>query len=151
MKENNCEFEERIVKGAMAKSPNQKIATHLAQCADCREALRVAGWMQTFAATSEPKNLPKPGFIRWKAQIVEKQAAANRATKPMMWAQTFTVVSVAATVVWLLFGNHTGFSTTFQALFESFELVAAPFLICFVCAAFVCLTFFYKWREPSKK
>jgi type VI protein secretion system component VasF len=33
---------------------------------------------------------------------------------------------------------------------ESFELVAAPFLISFLCGGIVCLLLAYKWLEPSK-
>jgi uncharacterized membrane protein YciS (DUF1049 family) len=43
------------------------------------------------------------------------------------------------------------FSVVLQNFSASIELIAAPFLIAFVCAALVCAVFAIKWRESAGK
>lgn len=151
MKENSCEYEQSLVKGLASGKQNKELAAHLSGCPDCREALKIAGWMQAFAAGSQPQALPKPGFIRWKAQLIEKRSKAEQATRPIVWTQMATVVLVAAAVVWGLATNQSQLAPTAKVLFESLELVATPLLIGFSCAVFACLAFAFKWRQPAKR
>jgi hypothetical protein len=151
MKENFCKYEQTVLKESKTINQNKELFAHVSQCANCREALKLAGWMHAFASASQPKNLPKPGFIRWKANIVEKQKTAERATQPIEWAQAITVMLVSATVFWLLIQNSNQFGAGVNVLLASFELIAIPLLIVSTCAAFICLLIAYKWREPSRR
>jgi len=152
MKDKICEFEKAVVKESAQGIQNEKLALHVKECADCREALKVAGWMQNFAANPAPKRaLPTPGFLWWKSKIIEKQAAGKRAAQPIVWTQTAAVILAIITTVWLAVKFQSKFSTVLENFSASMELIAAPFLIAFVFAAVVCIAVAFKWREPSRK
>lgn len=151
MKEKFCEYEQTVLKESKSANQNKELVAHVSQCANCREALKVADWMHAFATASQLKNLPKPGFVRWKAHIVEKQKNVERATRPIEWAKAITVMLVSAAVIGLFIQNSNQFGTTVSALLASFELIAVPLLIVSTCAAFICLLIAYKWREPSRR
>ncbi len=152
MKNQICEFEKAVVNESARGIKNEKLALHIKECAGCREALKVAGWMQNFAAATVPKRaLPTAGFVRWRSKIIEKQAAGNRAAQPIVWTQTVAIMSVIITITWLAIKYRSKFSTVIENFSASFDLVALPFLIAFVCAAFVCTAIGFKWRETSRK
>ncbi|MEJ7700333.1 MAG: hypothetical protein WKF71_11905 [Pyrinomonadaceae bacterium] len=152
MKKQICEFEKAVVKELAQGIQNEKLAFHIKECAGCREALKVAGWMQNFAVVGAPKRaLLTAGFIWWKAKLIEKQAAGKRAAQPIVWTQRAAIILVTITSVWFVNKYQSKFSTVIENFSASFELIAAPFLIAFVCAAFVCLAIAFKWRETSKK
>ena len=152
MKNRICEFEQAIVKELKQGIPNEKLAVHVKECADCREALKVSNWMQNFATTTAPKRaLPTAGFLWWKSKIIEKQEAGKRAAQPIVWTQTAAVILAVITAVWLAVKYQSKFSTVLENFSASIEIIAAPFLIAFVFAAVVCIGVAFKWREPSRK
>jgi hypothetical protein len=74
-------------------------------CDACREAARVAGWLQAVAAaaTAAP---PDPGRLWSRAaiarEIVRRQELARRAARPALWFQrAAAIVALAATAVWI--------------------------------------------------
>lgn len=152
MSDKICEFEKEIVKEPSQEAMSETLALHVKDCAGCREALQVSGWMKNFAASAAPKHaLPTASFLLWKAKIIEKQEAGRRAAQPIAWTQTGAVILVLLTMVWFVIKFQSKFSTVLENLSASIELVAAPFLTAFVFAAIVSLAIAFKWREPSKK
>jgi len=152
MKNQICEFEKAVVKDFEQGIQNEKLAFHVKECAACREALKVASWMQNFAAATAPKRaLPTPGFLWWKSKIIEKQEAGRRAAQPIVWTQTAAIILVIITTAWLAIKYQSKFSTVIENFSASIELIATPFLIAFVFAAVVCIAVAFKWREPSRK
>lgn len=150
-KEKNCEFEQKIVKEFASRKANQELSAHVASCANCREALKVAAWMQSFAREeSRLPALPTAGFLWWKAQIIQKQNAAERAMQPLRWAQViaFTLAAAAFAGVSIIIPEQ--FAPVWKYFSESLELIAMPLLISFVCGGIVFLLLAYKWLEPSK-
>lgn len=152
MKNQICEFEKVVVKELTQGIQNEKLALHVKECAGCREALKIASWMQNFAANAAPKRrLPTPGFLRWKSKIIEKREAGERAVQPIVWTQTAAIFLTVVTTAWLAIKYQSKFSTVIENFSASLQLVAAPFLIAAVFAAVVCLAVAFKWREPSRK
>ena len=152
MKKQFCEFEKAVVKDFGQGIQNEKLAVHIKECGACREALKVASWMQNFAAATAPKRaLPTPGFLRWKSKIIEKQEAGRRAAQPIVWTQTAAIILAVITTAWLALRYQSKFSTVLENFSASIELVAAPFLIAFIFAGFVCLFAALKLREPRKR
>ncbi len=152
MKNQICEFEKAVVKESAQGNPNEKLALHVKECADCRDALKVASWMQNFAANAATKRtLPTPGFLWWKSKIIEKREAGKRATQPIMWTQIAAIILAIITTAWLAVKYQSKFSTVLENFSASIKLVAVPFLIAFVFAAVVCIAVAFKWREPSRK
>ncbi|MCA1636845.1 MAG: hypothetical protein LC768_00655 [Acidobacteria bacterium] len=151
MKNKICEFEQTVIKELGQGIPNEKLALHVKGCFACKETLKIASWMQNFAAPAPERALPTPGLLWWKSKIIEKQAAGKRAAQPIVWTQTAAVILVIITTAWLAIKYQSKFSTVLENFSASIELIAAPFLIAFVCAALVCLAVAFKWREPSRK
>jgi len=151
-KEKICEFEQKIVKEFASQKANQELSVHAANCPNCREALKVAAWMQAFArAESQLPALPTSGFLWWKAQIIQKQTAAQRATQPLVWAQVIAFALAAAAFAGILIIIPEQFASVWKYFSESLELVAAPLLISFLCGGIIFLLLAYKSLEPFKK
>ncbi len=151
-KEKNCEFEQKIVREFSGWKDSPELSAHVASCANCREALKVATWMRTSArAESQLPPLPTPGFLWWKAQIIQKQTAARRATQPLVWAQVIAFALAAAAFTGILIIIPEQFASVWKYFSESLELVAAPLLISFLCGGIVFLLLAYNSLEPFKK
>jgi len=147
-----CEYEQSVVKELAQGKQNEKLVAHIKVCAECREALKVARWMQTFAAaTMKPQALPAPGLLWWKAQLSKKQEAARRALQPIVWTQIIAIVAFAAVLVWLMGKNQTQLISVWKNTLASLEIIAVPLLISLVFATLACLLLVFKWREPLRK
>ena len=151
MKKQICEFEKAVIKDAGQGNQSENLALHIKDCAACRETSAVAGWMRNFAAAAPERVLPAAGFIWWKAKLIEKRAAGERAAQPIVWTQRAAAILAAITGFWLVSRYQSKFSTVFEKFSASIELIAAPFLITVVCAVIICLAIAFKWRKTSKK
>src|SRR5215475_4601844 len=73
---------------------------HSVDCPDCRETLAVIEWMTSLADnTAVPRELPRPGFLLFKAQIQKRLLAARRVDLPI-YAMTVVagILLVAGTI-----------------------------------------------------
>jgi hypothetical protein len=110
--------------------------------------LKIAGWMQKFSASTAPNRaLPTAGFILWKSKIIEKQQAGIRAVQPIIWAQKAAILLTVTIMIWLAVQFQSEFKAVMKIFSASVELIALPFLVAFVCAAFICAVIAFKWRK----
>jgi uncharacterized Tic20 family protein len=151
MKNQICEFEKAVVNESTRGVLSERLKIHVKDCADCREVLRVAAWLQNFAAEVPKRPLPTAGFIWWKSKIIEKQAAGRRAAQPILWTQTIAVIVAVVASVWFGFTYQSKFAAVIENFSASIEIIAIPSLIALVCAAFICVVIAFKWRESSGK
>ncbi len=158
MSEKECKFAQSVIKQSASIEVSEDVLQHTARCSDCREALHVAKWMRAFAATTapQPRSLPAPGLIWWKSQLIKRQAAAERATKPIRLAQWISYGLVALTFLWWLIKNPARVNgqveklePAWSGLLASLELVAVPLLIGFACATVACGLLFFSFRALS--
>ena len=155
MKPAGCERERSVVKESAAGDLSEAAQAHIAACADCREAFKVARWMRSFAvsAPTQPLRLPLAGTLLWKFQLLEKRRAARRVTQPILVAQVAACLSAATTFLWLTLSGRLPFERQVSARFgdalAALEAAAAPLLVGFACAAFVCLALLYTLRRLS--
>jgi hypothetical protein len=141
-----CGRERSVIKEISSGEAGEAARAHVASCAGCQEAFRIAGWMQAFAAGAaslRPPRLPSAGALLWKFQLIEKREAARRAARPVFVAQIIASLIAAQTFLWLLWSGKLPFARQvgehFSLALGSLEAVAAPLLFGFVCAALVCL------------
>lgn len=135
----------------------EKMLQHAANCSDCREALKIANWMRAFAMSAvPPRTLPAPGFLWWKSQLIERQAATARAIQPMVLVQAIAVTLAAVIFLWWLIKNPSQvggqlekLEPAWSGLLVSLKLVAVPLLIGFVCATLACALLFFTFRAVS--
>jgi len=82
------------------------VATHLASCASCRDAVAAVAWIRDMADTSvdAPYPLPDPGVIWWKAQLLRRWESERRAVAPierMHWVEIAAgVASLSVFLAW---------------------------------------------------
>ncbi len=159
MSEKECKFAQSVIKqSALSTEVNDDdVSAHTSHCSDCQEALRAANWMRAFAmGAPHPRILPLPGLIWWKYQLMEREAATERATQPMLLVQAITAALAALTFLWWLIKNPSQVSgqleklaPAWSGLLASLELVAAPLLIGFACAILACALLFFTFRAVS--
>jgi hypothetical protein len=79
---------------------------HIERCASCEETMSVALWMQQLAAVPvESGPLPDPAYIWWKAELLRRWDAQQRAAAPLEVGEHVQVgvglVAASALLVWL--------------------------------------------------
>lgn len=111
--------------------------------------------MRSFAvsAPAQPPRLPSAGTLLWKFHLLEKRRAARRVTQPILVAQVAAGIVATTTVLWLTLSGRLPFARQVSAHFSdalaALEAAAAPLLVGFACAAFVCLALLYTLRRLS--
>lgn len=96
-----CEREKTILRGVSENRFDADALSHIETCASCREAIRIARCLHMLAteSASETPALPAAGLVRWKAQLIERQLAAARATQSISITQ---IIAPAVVVITLL-------------------------------------------------
>ena len=130
---------------------DKNLERHIAECAECRKAQEVFDWMREFAEqTALPQNLPAPGFLLFKAKLIEKQSAADRAVQPIVRMQIASAVIFALAIGWLLLKSQTPVGSLMKETFSSL-LSAAPLLVLVVTSAIlICFAFAYFSRGNER-
>ena len=83
-----CEHEEavrlmarRIARGAAPIMTDETLRAHAVTCQLCQETLAVGAWMQQLATASiSSAPLPDPQYLWWKAELLRRWRAEQRAT-----------------------------------------------------------------------
>ena len=88
MWQRGCEHEDAIRQMARAMARGDAVdpvlREHAATCASCQETLTVASWMLELAETPVPAGpLPDPKYLWWKADMLRRWEAEQRATAPI--------------------------------------------------------------------
>jgi predicted anti-sigma-YlaC factor YlaD len=80
-----CDKQPALLEAAAdGRELDPSVASHLAACPACREAVEAVCWMRRLgAATPESHPLPSPDVIWWKAQLLRRWEADRRAAAPI--------------------------------------------------------------------
>lgn len=105
MRWRGCPHEPAVARAVREGRWPPGLAAHLDGCDACREAARVAAWLQAVAAEAAAVP-PDPGRIWSRAaiagEILRRQELARRAARPALWFQrAAAIVAAAATAVWV--------------------------------------------------
>jgi len=110
MKRNNCDQEAAVLNAARTGQWDGPLKAHVAGCGACRETAQTSRWMLSLAQSCEPSRegiaaLPEPGLVWWRAQLAQKQRAAERTQKKLEWIasiiQAVVVLGVAGGFAWI--------------------------------------------------
>ena len=108
--ERDCEREpevrdmaRRVAQGELADA---SLSDHVTSCRPCRDTLNVAGWMQQLASVPVvARPLPDPTYLWWKAELLRRWDAEQRAAAPVEVGEQVQVgiglVAALALLVWL--------------------------------------------------
>ncbi len=141
-----CEYANKIKSSKQDKT----LELHIAVCAECQQSQKVFDFMQKFAAQTQPPNLPAPGFLVFKARILQKQSAAIRAVQPIFWMQIAASVLFISAIGWFLGKSQTPISSILKETFLSLLSVAPLFILGVVSAVLICFAFAYFLRETKE-
>ncbi len=94
MKPAQCAHEKEVAR-ALQSDWTPALRAHAAECPVCSEVALVSGFLQTEAELARAEAvLPDPGRIWRKAQLASRQAAAERALRPIALMEKLTLVCV---------------------------------------------------------
>jgi hypothetical protein len=89
-----CPREAEAMAAARLGSLPEELCAHVAGCAACANAVAIS---QFLASGSDSVTVPPAGLVWWKAQLRIRQEAADRALRPIRWAeQAAAVIGLAA-------------------------------------------------------
>jgi hypothetical protein len=94
-----CEREHDVVVAAVARRPlSDDFAEHVRSCVVCGAALEVASQLGLLAASGGDDPLPSAGFIRWRANLRERQAAGRLSEQVLRWSGWCAAVVLLLTI-----------------------------------------------------
>ena len=93
----------RMARGGLADA---SLNDHITSCPSCQETIAVANWMQQLAsAPVVGRPLPDPTYLWWKAELLRRWDAGQRASAPVEVGEQVHagvgLVAAAALLVWL--------------------------------------------------
>ena len=141
-----CEYANKI----KFSKEDKNLELHIAGCGECQQTRKVFDFMQKFAAqTPPPQNLPAPGFLIFKARILQKQTAANRAVQPIFRMQMAASVLFVSVIGWFLGKSPTPITSILKEAFLSLLSAAPLFIFGVISAVLICAAFAYFLREKK--
>lgn len=152
MKKNNyCGKAEKILNRTALAEQNKNLELHIAGCAECRRLQAFSVWMQKLAAqTAAPENLPAPGFLLFKAKLIEKQFTVARAVQPIVWAQIASVAVFASAIVFFLLKSKMPVGGLLKDAFSSLSTVAPLLILSAAGFVLICGAFAYFLRRTQE-
>ena len=96
MSANGCPREAEILRAVRADGWTDDLRDHARGCPECADALLVAAWLAEPAGAGAPQPLPDPDLIWWKARLLARRDAVERATRPIAIVQKGAAVTAAA-------------------------------------------------------
>lgn len=90
MKLFECEKESLVIEAVRLGSWDADLRQHLAECQACSDAEFAARALHEMRAMDQAEaRIPDAGLMWWKAQLLAKRAAAERATQPISFVERF--------------------------------------------------------------
>lgn len=97
MRVNECAFEMEIVHAARGRDLEDWMATHLASCPFCADAVAVDRMLHRMSERAESQAaLPDPSVLWLKAQFLQRRIAGEEAMRPLALLQRVSLFGVAA-------------------------------------------------------
>lgn len=91
MKPRECEKELMVIEAARSGSWDADLCRHVAECHACADVALAAQAMNQMRAMDEVEaRIPDAGLMWWKAQLLSKRAAGERATRPIRFVEHFS-------------------------------------------------------------
>ena len=127
MSHTSCSQQSAVARAVRSGEWSEPLQAHLRECTSCRGVQEAVQWMQALAqgaAREAQESLPDPQILWLRAQLSERQAAAERAHKVLQWVEIACVAAACAGLAmwlvwnWNVVGNEIGDGLEW-ALFEA--------------------------------
>lgn len=108
MSHTRCSEESAVARAIRSCEWNESLEAHVRSCGICRGVRQATQWMQALAPAPqlgalERTNLPEPQVLWLRAQISERQAAAERAHRILQWVEVVCAMVICAGLgIWLV-------------------------------------------------
>jgi hypothetical protein len=92
----SCPHEERAARLAATSPDDSWLVDHARDCEECAGLIEVSRWMQEMEGADDAVNaarLPSAGQIWWKARVAAREAAAEKALRPLRLVESATVAA----------------------------------------------------------
>jgi hypothetical protein len=115
-----CRFETDVIRAANANGWSPELREHVAQCEECAAAADTGPWMRRFATQHDREHvLPSASVVWLKSQLLQGEAAAERATRPLTVSQISAYLVVAGGWAAIMNWKWTALQTWFAQLAPS--------------------------------
>ena len=105
MKPMSCEHESSIIRALHSGEWSSELRLHVAECADCSQALHLAEALRAAARRAEIHcNPPDAHWILQRSRRMAREIAVRRVTRLLAAMRALAAVYVAAAALWLLRG-----------------------------------------------
>lgn len=157
-----CEKEPAVLGAMRAAQWEESLRDHVAECSACSDLVLVSQFMDEEAKSSRQAShqaLPSPGVIWWKAQILSKRAAAERATRPIRTMEKAAFACAPLGLAGMILWKWTEIQTWLAPLRTAWTQIASvgttplfnPFLYMsagvFLLLILVAFTLYVVWAE----
>jgi hypothetical protein len=96
----HCQEELRVIKSARTGFWDLDLEQHVADCPVCSEVAFTARLLNQMRATDEVESrIPDSGLMWWKAQLLAKREAGEKATQPINLIERFACAWAAVCVI----------------------------------------------------
>jgi hypothetical protein len=129
MKQEHCNFEEKIAEACRSGHWDDALLAHIASCRVCEEVALVASYLsESAAAPHVGANLPDATLIWSKAQLAARRDTIERAMRPILWTRRFAFGSCAVVIVTAIVMAWSRIGEFFRGFAESWlaHRAAAP-------------------------
>jgi hypothetical protein len=105
MKPRECEKELLVIEAARSGAWDAELRKHIANCPACGDVALAAEALNAMRAVDVAEaRIPDAGLMWWKAQLLSKRAAGERATKPISFVEHLSyacgIFAFVAVCVW---------------------------------------------------
>lgn len=111
MSHTGCSQESAVARAVRSGEWSEPLQAHLRECKVCRGVQEAAHWMQALSqgtARDAQESLPDAQILWLRAQISERQAAAERVHKILQWVEIACVAAACAGLgMWLVWNWNT--------------------------------------------
>jgi hypothetical protein len=99
-----CDREADVRRMVRNRTDDAALRTHAERCAECRETMEVAVWMQQMAALPvDDASRPDPVYLWWKARLLRQWDAERLVQAPIdAWSRVAVAVGLVGAAVLLV-------------------------------------------------
>lgn len=100
MKPLDCKSEPLVIEAVHTGRWDPELRQHAAQCQACADAALAARVLREMREIDEAQaRIPNAGLMWWKAQLLAKQEAGERATQPITFVERFAYAWIAVCAI----------------------------------------------------
>jgi hypothetical protein len=148
MKPHECKNERLVIEAARTGRWDTELQQHAAQCQACADAVLAARVLNEMRAIDESEaRIPNAGLMWWKAQLLAKREAGERATQPITFVERFAYVWIAVCAIGVSIWQWRTIRTWLASLApKPFTFSFAPF---WTAVSHACASVFPSWPGKS--